>query len=144
VKYARRSAAGAWSAPEFLTDISTGTCGDPGLACDSDSGLHVVWWDTRSGDKDIWWRAGYEAAGGIEEVTNGEARMTSGEEAGDRWPAGTLVRVYDARGGAVGEWQAAGALDMSGLRAGVYFVKEEGSRGQGVKGSRVQKVAIVR
>lgn len=136
VRYAERTT-GGWTEPVALTAISSGLLGDAGIACDGDSGVHVSWWDMRSGNKDIYWRQGRAPGAAVSEAhASGRLRavMMPGRGCvrlwlGDAIGPGARVRLYDATGRAVVTCQPTSAvgepLDLPVPGAGIYFVLVE-------------------
>jgi hypothetical protein len=67
--YVQRDTDGVWSSPLILTARESGDVDEPSVACDSDSGVHIVWTDASSGNQDVYYlRGSLSGAGACEEV----------------------------------------------------------------------------
>ena len=114
--YGQRETTGVWSWPMVLTGLDSGDVSYPSIACDSDSGIHVAWYDASSGNSDIYYRRGFTPGAALAESPNGELRATNVGPTivrGDRLQTGLVI--LDACGRAVAD-----------LGPGVYFVGAPG------------------
>ncbi len=120
--YAFRDRYGNWSEPEPLTPLSPGDVSRPAVICDTGQGLHLVWEDTRSGNKDVFYRYGAITGVGVEEKgVETPVRLITGKRA----PIPASSRVYNCAGMAVAPPR------FNSLAAGVYVVIEnDGPRGR--------------
>ena len=145
LRYAERPASGGWSVHQTLTDLNSGEATAPTIVADCDTGLHIVWYDSHTGNNDIWYLQGSVAGTPIEEAASGARRfMPAGPTivSGDRlrfgvradWKDGTRVMVLDAAGTRVTARPAtrmddgSASISLAGLGAGVFFAVPDGSR----------------
>ena len=132
--YGQRDTNGVWSSPVILTGLDSGDVGYPSIACDSDSGIHIVWHDDHSGNQDIYYLRGVTPGAALAETPNVELRatnvrptlvrgvsLTTGSAFGDR-----TSDLFDACGRAVAD-----------ATPGVYFIRTPGSR-------RLARVVVAR
>ncbi len=151
VRYCERSAGGTWSAPFNVTDTN-GSKERPSIAAGGPAApndVHVVWTDYRPGNAEMFYGHGSPGsglaggrlprAGGAAPATlvRGVLYLPPAGMAGDRVPATML----DATGRKV-LGLVPGPNDVSVLCPGVYFVCEQGPRGQGPQGPRAQKIVV--
>jgi hypothetical protein len=65
--YGQRDTGGVWSSPVILTALDSGDVSHPSIACDADSGVHVVWYDASSGNPDVYYLHGVVPGSGVAE-----------------------------------------------------------------------------
>jgi len=116
----------------ILTGLDSGDVSHPSIACDTDSGIHVVWYDASSGNPDVYYLRGL-----VQGVSAVESRPSSHVPRpcvsativrgvlmiGDRRPkTGDRAELLDASGRKVLDLTT-GANDIGALAPGVYFVR---------------------
>ena len=161
--YGQRDTDGVWSAPAILTGLDSGDVSHPSIACEEDSGIHIVWYDGHSGNQDVYYLHGaMPGSSGIESrppllshsytrsatIVRGMlvlgavgSRQNTGYRAAPS-DGGRCGQLLDAAGRRVLELRA-GANDVRALAPGVYFVRGGGGMSeQGGAGTR--KVVIQR
>jgi hypothetical protein len=119
--YGQRDTDGVWTSPVILSSIDSGDVSHPSVACDADSGIHVVWYDASSGNPDVYYLRGkITGSGGVEEPASlrnagppsGATVVRRGTLTGQ-----SLVPLYDASGRSAAD-----------LKPGVYFMRGSGDR----------------
>lgn len=134
--YGQRDTNGVWSSPMILTGFDSADVSHPSIACDTDSGIHVVWYDNSSGNQDVYYLRGFTPGAGIEETTNDEVRMTNVGTAIVRnvlvLPQSPLANHHSSIAllDACGRRRLSlrpGPNDVGCLPAGVYFIVSERS-----------------
>jgi hypothetical protein len=65
--YCQRDTNGIWSTPRVLTGLDSVDVSHPSIACDADSGVHVVWYDASSGNPDVYYLQGHTPGAGVSE-----------------------------------------------------------------------------
>jgi len=133
--YAQRDTDGVWSSPMILTGLDSGDVSYPSVACDADSGIHVVWYDASSGNPDIYYLRGFAPGAGVSESPPSHPfprpRMSATivrrvlvlGAVGSRLNTEYRVELMDAAGRTAQELHP-GANDIGALSPGVYFVLE--------------------
>jgi hypothetical protein len=133
--YGQRDTDGVWGTPMILTGLDSGDVSHPSIACDADSGIHIVWYDASSGNPDIYYLRGViPNTGAVEENRKPQTSSLA--------PGATMVRsgvlnlesaVHDLGSGIVlldvsGRTRLSlrpGSNDVRRLPAGVYFIVGE-------------------
>ena len=127
--YGQRDTDDVWSSPTILTGLDSGNVSHPSVACDADSGIHIVWYDASSGNPDVYYLHGTLPGSGVLETYPSSfpcpaARPTV-------LPCGSLrpqsgMALLDACG-----------RTATQVRPGVYFALASGSR-------RVTKIVAIK
>ena len=147
----------------ILTGIDSGDVSHPSLACDADSGIHIVWYDASSGNPDVYYLRGLMQ--GVSAVKSRPSSFVSRTYVNATIVRGALVlgavdsrqkTAYSAApsdGGRSGQLLdisgrkvmnlRTGANDVRALAPGVYFVREQ-PQAAGFKPQAVHKVVITR
>ena len=150
LRYSTRPVSGGWAVHQTLTDLNSGEATAPTIVADRDTGLHVVWYDSHTGNNDIWYLQGSVAGAPIEEVAGSVRQFVSTGPtivAGDRLRLGiraagkdgSRVSVLDAAGRKVAVRpvmrvaDGSAGISVAGLQAGVYFAVPDGSRRTAVR-----------
>jgi len=129
--YGQRDTDGVWSSPAILTGLDSGNVSYPSIACDSDSGINIVWYDNHTGNQDVYYLHGHTPGAGVSESHPSHparpyvsATVARGilflPEAATRKPQ--AASLMDAAGRRVLELRP-GANDFSRLSPGVYFIR---------------------
>ncbi len=133
--YAQRDTDGVWSTPMILTGLDSGSVSYPSIACEADSGIHVVWYDASSGSQDVYYLRGIiQGSGAVESHPPSLARRCT--------RGATIVRASMLQTTA-GKLQAGLVVfDASGrpvdyMKPGVYFVRSS-------DGAHLARVIVVR
>ena len=133
--YSQRDTDDVWSTPMILTGIDSGDVSHPSIACEADSGIHIVWYDASSGNPDVYYLRGVTAGfSGIEACppllspgcTRGATVVRGVLVLGavdNRQNTGYRAELLNAVGRRVMELHV-GANDIGALSPGVYFIKE--------------------
>jgi len=128
--YGQRDTDGVWSSPMILTGLDSGDVSYPSIACDADSGLHVVWYDASSGNPDVYYLRGViPGSGAIGEM--GRRQIPCPPTEANILRSGSLraqseAPLFDACG-----------RPAKGLAPGVYFVRSP-------DGGRFRRLVVVR
>jgi hypothetical protein len=130
--YGQRDTDGVWSTPMILTGLDSGDVNRPSIACDADSGIHIVWYDASSGNPDVYYLRGFmQGFSAVESRPSSlvfrpcvSATIVRGVlMIGDRRPkTGDRAELLDASGRKVLDLTT-GANDIGALAPGVYFVR---------------------
>ncbi len=128
--YGQRDTDGVWSSPVILTSIHSGDVSHPSVACDADSGIHVVWYDASSGNPDVYYLHGAMPGSGVLEthpssLVPGPAPGPSVFRCGSLRPQSGMT-LLDACGRAA-----------SDPKPGVYFLRMS-------DGGRYRRLVVVR
>ncbi len=136
--YAQRDTDGLWSSPMILTARESGDVDYPSIACDSDSGIHIVWTDESSGNQDVYYLHGRIAGSGVADKrvapkvqrTTPTVTIVRSRLVLSQWPFAnghSSIALLDASGRKVmvlyPGWQ-----DIRRLGAGIYFIVDETGR----------------
>ena len=121
----------------ILTGLDSGDVSYPSITCDSDSGIHIVWYDASSGNQDVYYLRGtVPGSGAVEEGRKPQTPSLT--------PGATIVRsgVLSLQSAIANLRSRIALLDASGrtrlllrpgtndvrcLPVGVYFVVGEPS-----------------
>jgi len=119
--YGQRDTDGVWSSPATLTSLDSGDVSYPSVACDAESGIHIVWHDASSGNPDVYYLRGTMPGADVVE-TRPSSFVSSYVPGSTVLRCGSLsrqsrVRLFDACG-----------RSATQLRPGVYFALASGSR----------------
>jgi len=133
--YGQRDTDGEWSSPMVLTSLDSGHVSYPSVACEADSGIHIVWHDDHSGNPDVYYLRGVlPGAGAVEERLD--------PRAASRVSSATIIRNRLALLHASSPRMRSWLMDVSGRKtallhpgpndvglipAGVYFIAGEHS-----------------
>ena len=123
--YAQRDTDGVWSTPMILTGLDSGSVSYPSIACEADSGIHIVWYDASSGNQDVYYLRGLLPGSAVTETPSVELRTSN---AGPAIVRGDLLQTA-----ACGMQNGRAFFDACGrmtrdLRPGVYFIRTPGGR----------------
>jgi len=139
----------SWSDPERVNEDTLYT-GFPDIGADSDGHAYVVWAQGNSGCFRIWFATNNPLAiaeqplqqpVGVQPIPTVARNVLFLPEATS--PKPRAASLMDVSGRKVLDLKP-GPNDISRLSPGVYFIKGQGSRGQGSEGSRVTKVVVTR
>ena len=132
--YGQRDTDGVWSSPLILTGLDSGDVSHPSVACDADSGIHIVWYDASSGNPDVYYLRGFTPGAAISEMPNAELRAP---KVGPTIIRGDILQTAarKLRTGVV-ILDACGRV-AEGSAPGLYFVREPG-------GAWLQRLVVVR
>ncbi|MBN2466477.1 hypothetical protein JXD38_12730 [candidate division WOR-3 bacterium] len=128
--YVQRDTDGVWSTPMVLTGLDSGDVSHPSIACDADSGVHVVWYDASSGNPDVYYLRGTVPGAGVLET-----RPLSFVP--DPAPGPTILRCCSLRPQSGMMLLDPCGRSVTDLKPGVYFARSS-------DGERVRRLAIVR
>lgn len=131
--HACREPDGHWTTPVQLTQRGSGNVSRPAVTADSDTCLHVVWYDNSSGNQDIYYLRGHERRTGQADAAPDRPTVSfrlqpnpvTGPFCRLLCPEGTSFRLSDALGRPLltGRAEAGLRLDCRNLASGVYFVE---------------------
>jgi len=128
--YSQRDEDGVWSSPTILTSLDSADVSHPSVACDADSGIHIVWYDASSGNPDVYYLHGTMPGAGVL-----EGRPSS-------FVPGPVQRATVLRCGSLGPQSSMTFFDACGRSVtdpvpGVYFLLSPG-------GSQHRRLVVVR
>jgi hypothetical protein len=114
--YGQRDTNGVWSSPMILTGLDSGDVSHPSIACDADSGIHIVWYDASSGNQDVYYLRGFTPGAGVIETRPSSFVLGPGLRS-NLLRCGSLrpqsgMKLYDPCGRSVTD-----------LKPGVYFLR---------------------
>jgi hypothetical protein len=133
--YAQQDTDGVWSSPMILTGLDSGDVSYPSIACDADSGIHIVWHDASSGNPDVYYLRGI--------IPGSSAVESHPPSLAPRCTRGATIVRASMLQTIAGKLQAGLVVfDASGrpvdyLKPGVYFVRSS-------DGAHLAKVVVVR
>ncbi len=150
--YGQRDTDGVWSSPMILTGLDSGDVSHPSVACDADSGIHIVWYDASSGNPDVYYLRGTMPGTGVSEFRLSSSVLRPDVSAtvvrgvlvlgavDSRQKTAYRAELMDVGGRKVLDLRP-GANDVRALAPGVYFVRMAQAQAQA---QAVRKVVIQR
>lgn len=148
LRYSARPVSGNWPVQQTLTSIASGEATAPTVVADGDTGLHVAWYDSHTGNNDIWYLRGCIPGSPVEEEARREracVRTGPAVVVGDLLPLGVPagyaggVAVLDAAGRRIAVLplirmaDGRSAIRIAGLGQGVFFAVTAASGRAGVR-----------
>jgi hypothetical protein len=127
--YCQRDTNGIWSTPRVLTGLDSGDVSHPSIACDADSGVHVVWYDASSGNQDVYYLHGAMPGTGVVDIH--PARLVQSSA-----PRATVIRSGYLKPQPGMTLLDACGRSATGLATGVYFARV-------LDGSRFRRLVVV-